>query len=66
MLPNAKYQARWFNPRTGVWLDDGDNGTLGSDAAGKAILPYFPGGSNKSVEDWALKLVSTATPHSGN
>jgi len=63
MLPNAKYQARWFNPRTGVWLDGGGNGLLTSDATGQAVLPGFPSESHASIEDWALKLVSTDTPH---
>ena len=52
-LSNARYAARWFNPRTGDWAAAG---ALTADNAGKIALPNFPGGSTKSDTDWALKL----------
>jgi hypothetical protein len=52
-LPGAKYQSRWFNPRTGRWA-----GTkiLTAGADGKIALPPFSGGAEQSDDDWALKL----------
>jgi len=52
------YEAHWFNPRTGDWIEAG-GGTLKADAAGKIPLPAFPGGGTRASTDWALKLVST-------
>jgi hypothetical protein len=52
-LPNAKYKALWFNPRTGDWIGAG---VLIVDSAGKIILPNFPDKSTRSNTDWALKL----------
>jgi hypothetical protein len=54
-LPDARYKARWFNPRSGDWLDAGGS-TLTADADGKIVLPDFPGNAAKSDTDWALKL----------
>jgi hypothetical protein len=54
-VPNGKYRARWFNPRSGAWGNVGD-GTLAADSTGKIVLPGFPGGSAKSKTDWAMKL----------
>jgi hypothetical protein len=51
--PGAKYQSRWFNPRTGKWAGAK---ILTADADGKIVLPAFPGGSEKSDDDWAMKL----------
>jgi hypothetical protein len=48
--PEAIYRARWFNPRSGDWVDVG-NGTLGADNIGEIRLPAFPDG-----EDWGLRL----------
>ncbi len=53
-LPNAKYKARWFNPRSGDWIDAG--GALTADAEGKIPLPDFSGNTPTSDSDWALKL----------
>ena len=50
--PNATYQARWFNPRTGEWIA---LGRLRADAIGEIELPHFPDG-----EDWGLSLVADA------
>ena len=50
-LPNAVYQAKWFDPRTGAWNKAGD-GTLTSDAQGKIALPACP----TSADDWGLSL----------
>jgi hypothetical protein len=49
----GRYEASWFNPRTGEWvrvgaLEAGDDGTL--------HLPAFPDGQVKAKVDWALKL----------
>jgi len=52
-LPDAKYKASWFNPRTGQWTDAG---TLTADSAGKIALPSFPGNLEKTDTDWGLKL----------
>ncbi|MGB2806430.1 MAG: DUF5060 domain-containing protein [Sedimentisphaerales bacterium] len=51
--PNARYEARWFNPRTGKWLD---KKVLIADAKGKITLPNFPGDLARSETDWGLKL----------
>ena len=56
--PGAKYQAQWFNPRTGKW---GGARTLAADAEGKMTLPAFPGAVEKSEDDWALKLLWLGT-----
>jgi hypothetical protein len=52
-LPGHNYQIQWFKPATGKWLKPQ---TLRSNPAGKIILPDFPGGSNSSKSDWAMKL----------
>ena len=54
-LPNAKYKATWFNPRSSQWTDAGD-GVLIADSTGKIVLPNFPGNLTKSDLDWGLKL----------
>ncbi|MHC4061294.1 MAG: hypothetical protein ACYSUC_00520 [Planctomycetota bacterium] len=54
-MPGGKYDAQWFNPRNGVWLD-ADDGMLTADAEGRITLPNFPGESEISDTDWALKL----------
>ena len=54
-LPGGKYTARWFNPRTGDWLDAG-TGLLTADGIGKIVLPRFPGDQATASDDWALKL----------
>jgi hypothetical protein len=52
--PEALYHARWFNPRTGDWLDVG-NGTIRANNIGEIALPAFPDG-----EDWGLSLLKAA------
>ena len=52
-LADAKYEGKWFNPRTGDWLD---GFVLRTKATGRAGLPNFPGGLAKSDADWGLKL----------
>ncbi len=49
----GRYQARWFNPRTGAWTDAG---TLEADSQGGLLIPAFPDGGTRSQIDWALKL----------
>ncbi|HUS73257.1 MAG TPA: DUF4038 domain-containing protein [Sedimentisphaerales bacterium] len=52
-LSNGKYKARWFNPRTGDWIDAG---VLIANSSGRVSLPNFPGNTAKSRTDWGLKL----------
>ncbi len=47
----GRYRARWFDPRTGTWLDVG-NGVITSNNIGEIHLPDFP-----SDIDWGLSLV---------
>jgi hypothetical protein len=49
--PEATYRARWFNPRSGEWLDVRD-GTIEANNIGEINLPDFPDG-----EDWGVSLV---------
>jgi len=53
--PETGYRFRWFNPRTGRWLDTSSD-VLDADAAGKIDIPPFPGGNKTCGEDWGLKL----------
>ncbi len=50
----AEYDAHWFDPRQGKWIDAG---VLKADSRGAIELPEFPKGSRKSKADWALKLL---------
>jgi hypothetical protein len=50
---NRKYEAKWFDPRTGRWIDAG---VLEADGGGAVTLPRFPGGTSMSHIDWGLKL----------
>jgi hypothetical protein len=54
-LPGGRYKARWFNTRTGEWIDAN---ALSADSSGKISLPNFPGDSAVSKIDWGLKLTS--------
>jgi hypothetical protein len=49
-VPDARYEARWFNPRTGEWTNAG-SGILTANTAGRIDLPPRP-----SDEDWGLRL----------
>lgn len=51
----ARYQAQWFNPRTGGW-GDASEGVLQVPGNGLLKVPEFPRGGNVANEDWALKL----------
>jgi len=51
----GKYQAQWFNPRTGDWAAASDE-TLTADATGQIALPAHPGNKAKADADWGLKL----------
>ncbi|MDH4239062.1 MAG: DUF4038 domain-containing protein [Phycisphaerae bacterium] len=57
-LSNMRYEARWFNPRTGEWIDAG---VLIADASGQIALPNFPGNLARSDTDLGLKLKSVDT-----
>lgn len=50
-LPERKYAARWFDPRTGEWSPAGP-GTLSADPNGVIPLPNLP-----REDDWGLSLV---------
>jgi hypothetical protein len=56
LRPETRYRARWFNPRTGRWIDAGP-GTLTVGGDGRLALPSFP----DPEEDWALSLVAPST-----
>jgi len=56
LAANAHYRAEWFDPRAGRWQRVG-SGRLVSDADGRVVLPRFPDDSEKSGNDWGLKLV---------
>lgn len=58
MSAGARYQGRWFNPRTGRWLKTTPV-VLTADSAGKIALPQFLDKSGISNDDWALKLTLT-------
>jgi hypothetical protein len=53
--PEASYRSRWFNPRTGNWIDLG-TGTLKANNIGEIALPVFP-----DEEDWGVSLVKIAS-----
>ena len=50
LLPDTKYRAQWFDPRTGQWSPAG-NGVLKANQWGWIQLPDFP-----AADDWGLKL----------
>ena len=56
-IPSMRYETRWFNPRTGKWLDDK---VLLANAQGKITLSNFPGDLARSETDWGLKLKSAS------
>jgi hypothetical protein len=47
-LADGAYQAQWFDPRTGAWIDAG---TLNADQRCYIALPAFP-----DEGDWGMKL----------
>ena len=52
-----RYQAHWYDPRTGHSLDaDPSSKMITAATDGTVRLPEFPGGKAKSDTDWALKL----------
>jgi len=57
-LSKARYEARWFNPRAGKWIDAG---ILAADTSGRIALPNFPGNLARSETDWGLKLKTVST-----
>lgn len=54
VTPNAAYQVQWFDPRTGLWIDETSVAT--ADSGGTLRLPTFPSGEETSSMDWAAKL----------
>jgi hypothetical protein len=51
LIPDAQYQARWFNPRNGEWTNVG-SGILTASVVGRINLPPRPSG-----DDWGLSLL---------
>ncbi len=51
---NARYTARWLDPRIGRWINV--NVVLVADSSGRVELPPFPNRTARSDMDWALKL----------
>ena len=49
---NSDYQAKWFNPRDGTWIDVG-SGSLRASKIGIIDLPGLP-----SDQDWGLRLTA--------
>lgn len=56
MLANKEYNAQWWNPRTGEWIDMSSGGTLKTNDNGSLILPSFPE-STAENNDWAARLM---------
>ncbi len=52
VIHDAVYRLKWFNPRTGEWLDDPNTQTVTSDQTCRIKLPECP-----SNEDWGMSLV---------
>jgi len=52
-LSGRTYEATWFNPRTGEWIEAGRSE---ADGNGVIRLPAFPGDETKSHLDLALRL----------
>jgi hypothetical protein len=50
-VPDAAYDASWFNPRTGEWTAIA-SGVLTANTAGRIDLPPRPSG-----EDWGARLL---------
>jgi hypothetical protein len=55
LLPNQVYHCRWFNPRSGQWLNAG-GGTVAANSRGEIEVPAFPSGKPKTQNDWAMRL----------
>ena len=53
-LAGRRYEGRWFDPRSGKWVDAAV--PLTADAAGRIAFPAFPGAAEKSDDDWAMKV----------
>lgn len=54
LVPDASYQAEWFDPRTGQWSKAG-NGQMRANQWGWIMVPNFP-----SADDWGLKLTASS------
>ena len=52
--PNARYQWRWFDPRSGVWSEAID---VAADAQGTLAAPAFPHGGGQATQDVAAKIL---------
>ncbi|MGK7396915.1 MAG: apiosidase-like domain-containing protein [Candidatus Cyclobacteriaceae bacterium M3_2C_046] len=58
LQPNAEYKLKWFDPVSGQWIVEQ---TRFSTADGSIIIEQFPDGTQKSVRDWALKIIRVAS-----
>jgi len=56
LLAAKVYQAQWWDPRTGVWIDMTSNGTIKTNDSGSLILPDFPATTAEN-KDWAARLM---------
>jgi hypothetical protein len=54
--PGARYRFQWYDTITGQWLKDKDTNLIAG-KNGQLNLPEFPGGGNRSLRDWAAKIV---------
>ncbi|MCH5376432.1 MAG: DUF4038 domain-containing protein [Planctomycetes bacterium] len=59
MPPGREYQVRWFDPRSGRWVEETPPNKIGADEEGEIQLPMYPGRKAISDTDWALKLLES-------
>jgi hypothetical protein len=53
---NNKYNAEWYDPRTGEWIPMTEDGKIKTDDSGRMKLPAFPA-SGDEYNDWAARLM---------
>ncbi|MDQ8184310.1 DUF5060 domain-containing protein [Pelagicoccus sp. SDUM812002] len=53
--PNARYRWRWYDPRSGQWLETRQ---LRSNEKGEISTPAFPEGATSAAGDWAAKVLA--------
>jgi hypothetical protein len=56
-IPGASYEAKWFDPRAGAWLDV-EGAPLSADMRGRIRVPDRPAAADELESDWGLKLVA--------
>ncbi len=57
LISNSNYQLQWFNPISGIWLQN--NQELVSDSKGCITIVNFPKSDNNTNQDWCLKIKLT-------